>query len=56
MGKKGRLCKPGLIELLLRVIKGQLRNIVTKHAASLLIDSSGASIFVIEVATHTFVL
>ena len=45
-----------LIELFLRVIKGKLRNIVTKDAASLLIDSSGGSIFLIEVAAHTPVL
>ena len=48
MGKQGRLCEPRQIELLFRIVKGKLRNVVTKNVAGLCIDFFGDSIFVIQ--------
>ena len=56
MGKQSGLRISRLIELLLRVVKGKLRNIVSKNVAGLCVDFPGNSIFVTEIATHTLIL
>ena len=56
MGKQGRLRKPRKIQLLFRVAKRKLRNVVTQNVTCLGIDFSGDFIFVVEVATDSPIL